>query len=353
MLPTFRSAVRRKLRLWYRNNRRDLPWRRTSDPYAVWISETMLQQTQVGTVIPYYERFLRTFPTVESLARAPVQRVLRHWSGLGYYRRAQNLSTAARQIVRLHESKIPDRYDRLRSLPGIGDYTAGAVLSIAFGQRYPAVDGNVRRVLARLLDIDAPRDLRAVAAALVPKSGPGEFNQALMELGATLCAPRNPRCRECPLRSLCAATTHGNGRAAPAPSRKRASEGAIWPLAIVRRGKQILLHRREGTGLLAGLWTLPGDPITARASEISVLRRSLSALTLGAVRPIKIGEVRHAMTRWRIRAPVYLLDLGAKAVALPGGRWRWTTPSRIEREATSAMTTKAVALFSRHEESSR
>ncbi|HEY2918304.1 MAG TPA: A/G-specific adenine glycosylase, partial [Candidatus Binatia bacterium] len=183
------APIRRRLLRWYDRNKRDLPWRKTRDPYAIWVAETMLQQTQVKTVIPYYERFLKAFPTVEALARAPQQRVLRMWSGLGYYRRAENLKQVARQLVRRCDGKIPRNHDALRALPGVGDYTAGAVLSIAYQQRFPALDGNTRRVLNRLFNLTDNTALHIRALQLVPRSRPGDFNQALMELGATLCTP--------------------------------------------------------------------------------------------------------------------------------------------------------------------
>ena len=202
------SLLRKKLLRWYDANKRDLPWRRSSDPYAIWLAETMLQQTQVKTALPYYERFLETFPSIEALARAPLQRVLRLWSGLGYYRRAENLKKAAVQVVRDHGGELPDDYHQLRRLAGIGDYTAGAILSIAFQQPYPAIDGNVRRVFARLFTITDEKLLRAMADRLVPKVRPGDFNQALMELGATLCTPKNPRCSACPVNRECAGRQH-------------------------------------------------------------------------------------------------------------------------------------------------
>jgi A/G-specific adenine glycosylase len=198
------SLVRKKLLRWYDGNKRDLPWRRSGDPYAIWLAETMLQQTQVKTALPYYDRFIAAFPSIEALARAPLQRVLRLWSGLGYYRRAENLKKAAMQVVRNHGGKLPDNYQQLRNLAGIGDYTAGAILSIAFQQCYPAVDGNVRRVFARLFTITDEKLLRAMANRLVPRVRPGDFNQALMELGATTCTPQNPHCSACPVHRECA-----------------------------------------------------------------------------------------------------------------------------------------------------
>jgi A/G-specific adenine glycosylase len=351
MLPTLRSAVRRKLLRWYESNKRDLPWRRAPDPYGVWIAETMLQQTQVKTVLPYYERFLQAFPTVEALARAPLERVLRHWSGLGYYRRAENLSKAARQIARRHNRNLPDDYEGLRQLPGIGDYTAGAVLSIAFGRRYPAVDGNARRVLSRLTRKSRERELRALAAALVPRTKPGQFNQALMELGATVCTPRNPRCGDCPLASRC--KSGAKGAASMDPGKKSAPENMVWPLALVRRRGKILLQRRGTHGLLSGLWELPGRPLTTNEPVAVSPKKHFAELKMPRVSPVELGEIRHAITRWRIRAPVYLFDIdGTAPIERRRARRRWVSPAKIREQATSAMTVKAVALLSRHEEDS-
>ena len=195
------AAARRALLAWYDANRRDLPWRRTSDPYAIWVSEAMLQQTRVETVIPYYERFLARFPDIESLATADLDDVLGEWAGLGYYSRARNLRRAAQVVVEDHNGRLPDDIEGLRSLPGVGRYTAGAVASIAFDREEPIVDGNVARVIARLLDIgeniknpDVERRLWKVAGELARGKRPGDLNQSIMELGATICTPRSPRC---------------------------------------------------------------------------------------------------------------------------------------------------------------
>ena len=200
-----RDAVRRRLLAWYATTRRDLPWRRTADPYRIWLSEAMLQQTRVETVIPYYERFLSRFPTPRALACADEQDVLRAWAGLGYYARARNLKRAAELIVRDHDGRIPSEPDALSSLPGVGRYTVGAITSIAFGKRAPVVDGNVSRVLSRLEAVRAPASawLWDLAGRLVPPDAPGDFNQAVMELGATVCTPRAPSCPRCPLASSC------------------------------------------------------------------------------------------------------------------------------------------------------
>ncbi|MGH7852833.1 MAG: A/G-specific adenine glycosylase [Candidatus Binatia bacterium] len=353
MLPKLRSAIRRKLARWYEINKRDLPWRRSHDPYAIWISETMLQQTQVNTVIPYYKKFLDHFPTIDALARAPLPQVLRLWSGLGYYRRAANLRKAGRQIVRGHAGKIPQDFAQLRALAGIGDYTAGALLSIAFGKAYPAIDGNVRRVLSRLLRITDEGKLRAIAAELVPAKRPGEFNQAIMELGATVCTPKNQRCSDCALNSLCASRSSPDVSAlgSRTPLKFRT---VIWPLAIVRRGGKILLRRRGANGLMAGLWELPGQELTGQETIAGLFKRELNALRLPRARPTKLGEIRHAITYRRIRAPIYLLDLPAKTeVALPRSHWRWVAPAKLQEHAISSMTAKAVGLLSAHEKNFR
>ncbi|MBI4566811.1 MAG: NUDIX domain-containing protein [Planctomycetes bacterium] len=224
--PRFVAEVRSRLLEKWNRGHRDLPWRRRRDAYAILVAEVMLQQTRVETVVPYYERFLRAFPNLRALARAPLPRVLAAWSGLGYYRRARMLREAARTILSRHGGRFPETYEEVRALPGVGRYTAGALLSIAFGKPFPVLDGNVARVLSRLLALrgDPRRNadrLWSVAASLVPPRAPGEFNQALMELGALLCAARAPRCPACPLRTGCAARQGGGVVARPAKSRER------------------------------------------------------------------------------------------------------------------------------------
>jgi A/G-specific adenine glycosylase len=344
------SSIRRRLLRWYDKNKRDLPWRKTKDPYAIWVAETMLQQTQVKTVLPYYERFLKAFPTVDALARAPQQRVLRLWSGLGYYRRAENLRQAARQLVLHHEGEIPLNYDELRALPGIGDYTAGAVLSIAFQQRYPALDGNARRVLNRLFNLTVDTDLHTRALQLVPRSKPGDFNQALMELGATLCTPRKPNCGACPVAPNCFARS---GNHLPERHRRaRAIRDVTWPLAIVRQSGKILLRRRAAKALLAHLWELPGGEVRQRGKSETTLRRQLHDLSAEILAPRRIGEIRHSITYRRIRAPIYLFDHDpAINTRLPASHWRWVQTSKLGNYPMSSMTRKALRVFDIHEKS--
>ncbi|HYJ17073.1 MAG TPA: A/G-specific adenine glycosylase [Candidatus Limnocylindria bacterium] len=340
------SLLRRRLLNWYRKNQRDLPWRRSRDPYAIWISETMLQQTQVKTVLPYYARFLDALPTVQALAGAPLPRVLRLWSGLGYYRRAENLHKAARQIVAHHGGNLPREYQLLRALPGIGDYTAGALLSIAFDEKYPAVDGNVRRVFNRILNTTTEAAVRETAGKLAQTSQPGNLNQALMELGATVCTPKEPRCGDCPLTLDCRSR---NRLRQSAPRPRAYFRNVTWPLAIVDYHGKILLRRRQADGLLARLWELPGGEIAATATPEAAIRKELRPLAVTRLRPQRLGELRHSITDRRIHAPVLLYRWPLKQSLPPG--WRWIVPTQLHRYPTSSMTDKAIKLFIEHEKS--
>ena len=353
MLAKNFPIIRRKLLYWYERNKRDLPWRRTRDPYAVWVSETMLQQTQVSTVLPYFEKFLRSFPNIPALDRASLDSILRAWSGLGYYRRAENLKKAARQLMRDHAGQLPRNYNQLRALAGIGDYTAGAILSIAFDQRYPAIDGNARRVLGRNFLIVEEKKLRAAAVLLVPRSRPGDFNQALMELGATICLAKQPRCDRCPIATVCA-TKIRNRSMLRSEQQSQKYKNVTWPIAIIRRRGKILLRRRADAGLLARLWELPGSELTRPGDWIKKLCNELKAFALSPNRPRRIGEVRHSITHWRIRAPIYLIECSAATkISLSRDRWRWTAPGAVTQQAVSSLTTKAVKALEQYETSSR
>jgi A/G-specific adenine glycosylase len=266
------QEVRVSLLDWYRSAQRDLPWRRSRDPYCIWISEIMLQQTRVAAVVPYYERLLERFPDVRALAEAPEAEVLACWSGLGYYSRARNLQKAARLIVQ--RGTFPQDYEGLRALPGIGDYTAAAVASIAFGLSRAVLDGNVMRVLARMLreagDVRKPatrKRLQEAADRLLDASDPGSFNQAIMELGATVCLPREPQCLVCPLRAHCEAQSSGRQQEFPVKGRGREPVRLEETLLIIRRGESVLLWQRQQGTRMAGFWELP------HAEEIPNARR--------------------------------------------------------------------------------
>jgi A/G-specific adenine glycosylase len=336
--------IQRALLDWYDRTRRDLPWRRTRDPYAKWIAETMLQQTQVQTVLPYYRRFLKAFPSIGALDRARRDRVLALWSGLGYYHRALNLKRAAAVIVNVHGGKIPRDFRALCALPGIGAYTAGALMSMAFGEPYPAVDGNARRVLARLFDAATEKSLREIAARLVAISRPGDFNQALMDLGATVCLPREPRCGECPLASRCAARKRGNiqNRLAPKPAVRKID----WPLALIEKDGKILLRRRPRGGILPGLWEIPGGERKKSESLRAALERHLD----GAGDRVKLenvmGVIRHSITNRRIRARVYRCACESP-VSAPEPGWRWFALSSLHRHPLSSLSLKAARLITK------
>ena len=348
------KTTRRILIDWYRANRRDLPWRRTDDPYAIWVSETMLQQTRVETVIPYYEKFLARFPDIETLADAPTDDVLGLWAGLGYYSRARNLQRAARLVRDRHDGALPDSPEALRELPGIGRYTAGAVASIAFDRPEPIVDGNVERVLTRLHgireELKAPgtqRRLWEEAAALARGKDPGDLNQALMELGATTCTPRQPDCPACPLRRRCAARQSGNPEAFPVRARaaapQRVTAVAGW---LLRRGR--VLAVRRGEGLLSGLWELPGNVIARNAAPRAALLRALTervGLTVPGAE--HIGSVDHAFTHRRLRLHVFRCDTPRGRVRLSGFQeHRWLSPEGIEELPQGRLTRKALRLLS-------
>lgn len=342
------NPIRRSLLGWYRQSRRDLPWRRSSDPYAIWIAETMLQQTQVKTVLPYYSRFLKEFPTVEALDRAPRERVLALWSGLGYYRRAEDLKKAARKIVRHHGGKIPRSFAALRELPGVGLYTAGALMSIAFNRPYPALDGNARRVLTRLFDLQGEKDLYALGQRLVSPSRPGPFNQALMELGSRVCVAKEPRCPLCPLSRSCAARRSGSFKNRALPARGRRMIEVEWPLAVIQNGGRILLRRRAREGILKGLWEVPGGEKKRGESLRAALARHLNGIgeRLKIVSPV--GEIRHAITHRKIRAPLFVLNGAAlEKTALHGARWRWLALSSLHRYPLSSLSLKAVKAATR------
>lgn len=311
--PGVVRALRRALSAWYRDNARDLPWRRTRDPYAVWVSEIMLQQTRVEQGLPYFERFLRAFPTVQRLAAAHEDEVFKAWEGLGYYGRARNLHRAARMVVEQSGGCFPTTAADWRRLPGVGRYTAGAVASIAFGERVPVLDGNVKRALARLFDIAECVDTPAVearlwdlAGALVPKRNPGDLNQALMELGATVCLPRSPRCDTCPVRGQCGALRRGVQEALPVRRRAAAVPHHDVVVAVIRRRGRYLIGRRPPEGLLGGLWEFPGGKVRAGETHAEALERELrEELGVGISVGEPIAAVRHAYTHLRVTLHVY------------------------------------------------
>ena len=279
------AAFRRALLDHFDRSRRALPWRENRTPYRVMVSEFMLQQTRVKTVVPYYQRWMRRFPDWHALAAAPLDDVILEWKGLGYYSRARNLHRSARLVRDRHGGHLPADPAALRTLPGVGDYTAGAIASIAFGHVVPAVDGNVKRVLARLLDVAAlaPSRLREEAARLVDPERPGDFNEAMMELGATVCMPRAPRCGECPVARWCRARAAGTVAERPAPRpRKRVPRVEYATAVVVDAAGRTLLARRPPNGLLAGMWEFPAVEMAAAVPAAELATAAVSATDIPA-----------------------------------------------------------------------
>jgi len=329
-------APARELLAWFDRHRRDLPWRRTRDPYRIWLSEVMLQQTRVETVLPYYERFLARFPTVEALAEAGIDDVLALWSGLGYYRRARQLHAAARRIV--ERGGMPGTATGWRELPGVGAYTAAAVASIAFGEAVPVMDGNVERVVSRLLAAPedphgaaARRRLVAAAGELLDPERPGDGNQALMELGATLCAPRRPRCLLCPLRPGCRAAALGDPERYPTakPRREReqlrlvaavVEEGRAGPALSSMLGSVLLVRRPEGSSLLAGTWEVPWvEAAGPRRAAQGLAARYGGVWTLGP----RLARVRHSITHRDLSVAVHRAELASGGAVAEGVEAGW------------------------------
>lgn len=322
------SRITRAILLWFQAHKRPLPWRKNRDPYKIWVSEIMLQQTTVGAVVPYYEKWLKRFPDIKSLARAPLQQVLKAWQGLGYYQRARNLHRAAKMLVQEKSGKFPDRYEELRALPGFGPYTTAAVLSLAFNQPYPVVDANVRRVLMRILGIrgeaDAEHDKILLERLMphFPKRYAGTFNQALMELGALVCKPRNPRCLLCPMQTFCLAFERGEQEVIPRP-KKRTSQKIEAVVAIIRKDGMILLQKRPATGLLAGLWEFPGGKKKAGESLKAALAREIReelGAALGKARYLM--KVHHSYTQFDVTLHAYEATLkGEPKLKRNSHRW--------------------------------
>ena len=336
----WRQVFRRRLIRWFRVHARNLPWRHTDDPYAIWVSEIMLQQTQVATVEPYYQKFLRRFPTIESLAKAPEQEVLRHWEGLGYYRRARSLRRAAQILHGEFGSEFPRDANVVRQLPGIGRYTAGAILSIAFDQREPILEANTIRLLCRLLAFtgeprkaEGQRLLWSFAEALLPRSDVGTLNQALMEVGSLVCTPRDPNCDRCPLAPQCQAQAKNLQHEIPQSERPMNYEDVREAAVVVRRRGRFLLRRCKEDERWAGLWDFPRFPIQTR--RLPELRRELiqrtQDLTGVEIAPReRLATIKHGVTRYRITLECYDAEYIARNRPYGHGEQKWVFRSKLE-----------------------
>lgn len=321
------SVFTKPLMKWYRKNSRPLPWRETTDPYKIWISEIMLQQTTVNAVIPYYQRWIEKFPRIEDVARAPLQKILRIWQGLGYYQRAKNIHQCAKVICREHKGEIPRTADELRKLPGFGPYTVGAVLSIAFDQRQPIIDANVRRVVMRQLAIEGsatpvqdPAILRFLDQVM-PQKGMSVFNQALMELGALICRSRQPACLICPVREGCQAYARGIQEIIPQPKKKMIKEIQAV-IAVIENNGNFFIQQRDSKGLLADLWEFPGGKIEKGESSYDALCREVKEELHVEVKSAKhLTNLKHFYTQFCVDLHVFACQ--SKTLPIEDKTHRW------------------------------
>ncbi|OHB74738.1 MAG: A/G-specific adenine glycosylase [Planctomycetes bacterium RBG_16_55_9] len=337
---------------WFGENARDLPWRRTKNPYAIWVAEVMLQQTRVDTVEPYYHRFLTRFPTVGRLARARLDTVLKLWEGLGYYSRARNLHLAAKKVVRDYDGNVPQTKLALFSLPGIGPYTAGAIASIAFNKNEPLVDGNVIRVLCRLFRIrENPKSgkvqkrLWRLAEKLLPSGRAGLFNQAMMELGATVCLPRRPSCEVCPLRRICSAKEHEEQETLPRRAESRPLPRLEVVVAVVYKNGRILIDKRKPNGLLGGLWEFPGGKIENGESLTTALKREVREELGVAVRVKRpLVTVQHSYSHFSVTLHAFeCTHVSGTPRCRTCVDHRWVHPDQLKNFAFPAANKKIIA----------
>lgn len=333
------SPLAKQLLAWYAKNARSLPWRGISDPYAIWVSEIMLQQTRVETVIPYYQRWMIQFPTVEALAAAEQQEVLNLWEGLGYYSRARNLHRAAQILVSDHNGILPADVKSLRELPGIGEYTAAAIASISFGLDEAALDGNIRRVLARIFDVDKPlgtaeaeKTFRQLAKENLPTGRASDYNQALMDLGANICVPRAPRCDQCPVIKYCQTYELGIQAQRPVKKKKAQIPHLTVTAAVIQRNEDILIAQRPEVGLLGGMWEFPGGKVKPNETLEDCLKREITE-ELGV--EIEIGEpfgvYQHAYTHYKVTLHAFCSTLlSGEPQRLEHTDLRWVAPSEFK-----------------------
>ncbi len=328
-----------KMLAWYQYKKRNLPWRRTSNPYKIWISEVMLQQTQVDTVVPYFERFVEAFPNMKALSQVAVTDVLKVWQGLGYYARARNLHAAAQMLVTENRAELPGTYSGLLKIPGIGAYTAAAIASIAFNLNYPVVDGNVTRVLSRIFTIAEPPGKRttrlkldAIAGQLLPAGRAGDFNQAMMELGALVCTPVQPKCSECPVSSLCQALQALDDPAIlPVKASKKQKPHYDIAVALIERNGRILIDQRPANGLLGGLWEFPGGKLEkGETLEKCVERQVQQDLKLKICVQAPFITLKHAYTHFRITLHAFFcLHLDGEAQPQKATDCKWVNQEEI------------------------
>ncbi|MCF7972890.1 MAG: A/G-specific adenine glycosylase [Phycisphaerae bacterium] len=340
--PDQYKLIRRRLLTWFDRNARDLPWRHTQDPYAIWLSEIMLQQTQVETVRDYYTRFLNRLPTVHHFAKAPLDTILKLWEGLGYYTRARNAHKAAKQVTQEFGGEFPSTLEGLQQLSGVGRYTAGAIASIAFGVRAPIVDGNVVRILCRIFCLHGDpttssmqKRLWALASDLVPVKRPGDFNEAMMELGATVCHRQSPACELCPLKPMCRACQQGIQMDLPERVKRRPRPTVQVAVGVIYKRGRILIDKRPPEGLLGGLWEFPGGKKKSGESFRQALKREVrEELDIEILVNKKLVVVDHAYTHFQVQLHVYVCEfVSGEPQCLACTDIKWVLPSQLARYA--------------------
>lgn len=351
--PRQLTNLRQKILRWYLSSRRQLPWRKTQDPYAIWVSEVMLQQTQTAKVLQYYETFLARFPTLAALAQANLDAVLKAWEGMGYYARARNLHRAAQQILNAHAGKLPPHYDELIEITGIGPYTAAAVASIAFNQDHAVLDGNVERVLSRIFLISTPpkepsakKTFQEVAARFLLRGAARDWNQALMELGALVCKPQVPNCADCPAQRYCRAYNEtDNPEKLPVRVSKPPRPHYHLAAGLVWKGARLLIDQRKENALLGGLWEFPGGKIAMHETHAAALRREIREELAVEV---EVGDffmkVEHGFTHFSMTLHVYHCRfITGRPQARRCQKWLWVLPEELERYAFSTANRKIIS----------
>lgn len=356
MDPSAHEAIGKKLVEWFEANGRDLPWRKEHRPYQIWISEIMLQQTQVKTMLPYYHRWMERFPDVRCVASASDEELLKHWEGLGYYSRVKNIAATARVLCADFGGDLPRNHRALRGLPGIGPYTAGAVMSLAFNEDCPAVDGNVERVLARLLDIAMPvkerkaaEFIRKTAQDLIPRGDARRFNQAIMDLGAMVCSPARPSCGRCPLSFFCVSLARGVAEERPVRSAGRKPLAIDVAVGILVKEGRVFIQKRPASGLMPGLWEFPGGKtVEGETPREALIRELREELDVGVRDLKKIALIRHSYTSFRVSLHAFtcaLSDEDAQPEVRAAVEGRWVARQDLDDYAFPAANRKLIRLL--------
>lgn len=336
--PSEKIAIQKNLINWFQKNQRDLPWRKNYEPYQVWISEIMLQQTQVKTVLPYFERWMKTLPTIKSVANAKEDKILKLWEGLGYYSRARNIQKASKIIVETHNGIFPFKFKDILELPGIGKYTAGAISSIAFNKKEPIVDGNIIRVLARLKNFPKntrlPENIQKIwnwSEDLVPKNS-RDFNQGLMELGALICKPQNPNCLNCPIQKNCKAYEKDTMDKIPNRGEKSKLIPIKVSIAVINKNGKIFIQKRAHKGLMAGLWEFPGGKIEKETPLKAIHREINEELGIQIKNVKKIKQIKHGYTKFSVDLHCYSADFSEGKLKIKSAiEGKWVKPEQLKK----------------------